>query len=299
MSRIVRVKIPATTANLGPGFDCLGMALDMWNTIDVKVGSFGFSISGEGAETLSRTKTNLIYRSIATPFKETGTPIPDLYISCTNVIPLSRGLGSSSAAIVGGLLAGNELCVRPLNQEQLLSLAAKIEGHPDNVTPALLGGCRIVVKDGSQLITEEVLVPSALRAVLFIPDMPMPTREARGILAPTVSREDAVFNIGRAAMLVTAFATGSFSHMRVATQDRLHQPARQAIFPAMPRIFEGALDAGALGVFLSGGGSTILALATESPENIQRAMEEAAEKVGVPGHSKIVRLSKQGAHVYQ
>lgn len=292
-----KVKVPATTANLGPGFDCLGMALDLWNTIEVKVGSSGFTISGEGSDTLSRGKTNLIYRSIAAVYDEFDNPVPELSIRCENLIPLSRGLGSSSSAIVGGLVAGNELCGRPFDQNKLLELAAQIEGHPDNVTPALLGGCRIVVKDGDHLVTTEVPVPDTLRAVLFIPDMPMPTHEARGILSPMVSREDAVFNIGRVALLVTAFATGSFAHLKVATQDRLHQPARQAIFPAMPQIFEGALEAGALGVFLSGGGSSILALATNSPEKLELAMTVAATKNGVTGHSRILGLSKQGAHL--
>ncbi len=299
MSKTVKVRVPATTANLGPGFDCLGMALDMWNTIQVKIGSEEITIYGEGSRTLNRGKRNLVYRSTCIPFKEVGLPIPKLSISCNNQIPLSRGLGSSSAAIVSGLVAGNELCGRLLTRDRILELATEIEGHPDNVTPALLGGCRIVVSDNGHLVTGTVPVPDVLTAVLFIPGMPMPTRQARNILSPTVTRGDAVYNIGRAALVVSSFATGNLETLAVATQDRLHQPARQAIFPAMSAIFTSALDAGALGTFLSGGGSTILALAKENQQEIGEAMAQAAKSNDMSGLVSVVAISKLGAHVVE
>ena len=297
MGETIRVRVPATTANLGPGFDCLGMALDLWNTIEVTAGKEGFSIYGEGSNSLSHGKRNLVFKSLSAVFGKAGLPVPRLSLVCTNEIPLSRGLGSSSAAIVGGLVAGNELCGRMLDQDSLLSLAVEIEGHPDNVTPALLGGLQIVVNDEGRLITQEVPFPQNLKAVLFIPDVPMPTHQARRILSPTVTREDAVYNIGRVALLIAAVATGGLQGLHVATQDRLHQPARQSIFPPMASIIEQAMEAGALGAFLSGGGSTILALAKESQDKIGEAMQDGARLHNVQGATKVVSISPQGAHV--
>ena len=293
----VTVKVPATSANMGPGFDCLGIALDIWNSVTVEVGSDGFVIRGEGKEDLKAGPSNLVYRSFRLPFEESGQPVPKVSITCKNEIPLGRGLGSSAAAVVGGLVAANEVRGRPLSSEQLLALAAETEGHPDNVSAALLGGCRIVVKDGTSLVTVAVPIPEDLRAVVFIPDVPMPTKQARSLLAAKVSRQDAVYNLGRVGMLVNALATGDFTHFSLATEDRLHQPARQTIFPAMKNIFRAALASGALGVFLSGAGSSVLALTRDREMTIGYEMAEAASKSGVGGTFKITRPTSQGAHV--
>ena len=295
--RRVTVKVPATSANMGPGFDCLGMALDIWNSVHAEVGSSDFVIRGEGEKHLPRSQTNLVYRCFSLPFKESGRPIPDVAITCENEIPLGRGLGSSSAAAVAGLVAGNELCERPLSQGDILELAARIEGHPDNVSAALLGGCHIVVRDGDRLLTSRVPVPEELQAVVFVPDVPMPTGQARSLLSPHILREDAVYNIGRMGLLVKAFATGDFTHLAIATEDRLHQPARQAIFPAMETIFRAALGAGALGVFLSGAGSSVLALTRDKVMTIGYEMADAAAKSGVGGTVKVTRPTEQGAQV--
>ncbi len=196
-------------------------------------------------------------------------------------------------------MAGNEVCERPLTSERLLELAASIEGHPDNVAPALLGGCRIVVRDEGGLTAASVLVPEGLKAVLFIPDVPMPTEQARGLLADTVRREDAVYNIGRAALLVRAFATNDMTYMATATEDRLHQPERQAIFPAMKNIIRAAIDAGAAGAFLSGAGSSVLALAECRELTIGYEMADAAAKSGIGGVIKIACPTSRGAHVVE
>ncbi len=299
MKQNVTVRVPATSANLGPGFDCLGMALDIWNSIAVRVGQSGFEVTGEGEDTLPRTKENVVARCFRIPFEEAGLPVPEASIACRNEIPLDRGLGSSSAAVVGGLVAGNEVCERPLTSERLLELAASIEGHPDNVAPALLGGCRIVVRDEGGLTAASVLVPEGLKAVLFIPDVPMPTEQARGLLADTVRREDAVYNIGRAALLVRAFATNDMTYMATATEDRLHQPERQAIFPAMKNIIRAAIDAGAAGAFLSGAGSSVLALAECRELTIGYEMADAAAKSGIGGVIKIACPTSRGAHVVE
>ena len=293
----VTVKVPATTANLGPGFDCLGMALDIWNSIQVEVGSPGFEVVGKGAETLPRGEENLVHESFCIPFSEAGQSVPSVSITCWNEIPLGRGLGSSSAAVVGGLVAGNEICDRPLTQERLLELAAGTEGHPDNVASALLGGCQIVVWEDGRLITSNVPIPEDLGAVVFIPNMTMPTDKARDLLPAKVARQDAVYNIGRVALLVRALSTGDLTHLAVATDDRLHQPARQTLFPAMKNIIKAALGVGALGVFLSGAGSSVLALTRERELTIGYEMADAATKSGIDGTVKITRPTNEGAHV--
>ena len=297
MLRRITVKAPATTGNMGPGFDCLGMAVDIWNSVHVEVDSSGFVVRGEGEGELPLDQSNLVFRCFRLPFLESGQQVPEVSITCENEVPLARGLGSSSAATVAGLVAGNEICGQPLSQEDLLELAAKTEGHPDNVAPALLGGCQIVVQDGPRLVTSTVPIPQELRAVVFVPDMPMPTSEARTILPTRVARSHAVYNIGRVGLLVRALVTGDFTHLAIATDDLLHQPARQTMFPAMKNIFRAALGAGALGVFLSGAGSSVLALAQGKEVTIGYEMAEAASKSGVGGTVKVTRPTSQGAHV--
>ena len=317
----ITVAAPATSANMGPGFDCLGIALDIWNTVTVEVGGSGFEITGEGAGELPADESNLVWQSIARVFAESGERMPKLGVRCHNDIPTTRGLGSSSAALVAGLTVGNRLCGDPFERDDLLQLAASIEGHPDNVAPAIFGGMRIAVTHDAPAVTVHdddysynttapvthaprvvsapVPVPDGLSAVLYIPNEPMPTEEARGLLGPEVSRSDAVFNIGRAALLVRAMATGDLSHLDIATDDRLHQPARRSIFFPMYNIIRAGMSAGALGAFLSGAGSTVLALATEKEFTIGYEMADAAAKSGLDGEVRITRPTEQGANVIE
>ena len=297
--RKVSVRAPATSANMGPGFDCLGLALDIWNVITVEAGTEGFHISGQGEDELPRDRSNMVWQSIARVFEETGRPMPPLTVTCRNDIPTARGLGSSSAALVGGLTAGNELCDRPFSQADLLRIAAEVEGHPDNVAPALFGGMQIAVYEGDSVINASVPVPPSLSAVLYIPTFPMPTEEARGLLGSEVPRSDAVFNIGRAALLVRAMACGDLKRLDIATDDLLHQPARQTIFFPMKNIIRAALGAGALGAFLSGAGSTVLALATDKEFTIGYEMADAAAKSGIDGEVRITQPTLHGASVVE
>ena len=297
---------------MGPGFDCLGIALDIWNTVTVEVGDPrvehegdvipakagpGFEIVGQGEGELPRDESNLVFQSIARIFEECDLPMPPLSVRCHNDIPTTRGLGSSSAALVSGLTIGNELCGSQLERDDLLQIVASIEGHPDNVAPAIYGGMQVAVSHGGRIVSAPVPVPETLSAVLYIPNVPMPTEEARGLLGGEVPRSDAVFNIGRAALLVRAMATGDLEGLDIATDDRLHQPARQTIFFPMNNIIRAALGAGALGAFLSGAGSTVLALATEKEFTIGYEMADAAVKSGLDGEVRITRPTKLGAHV--
>ena len=300
MMQGIDVQVPATTANLGPGFDCLGMALDIWNHVHLEVveEQTRVQVVGQGAKTLCTGRGNLVYRAAERYFQEVGIVIPPLSITCRNEIPMARGLGSSSAAIVSGLLGANAISGgSPPDLELLWKLAISLEGHPDNVTSALFGGCQIVVRDQDNLVRAAVQFPEDLRAVLFIPDMPVPTEKAREILPDHVSREDAVYNTGRVALLVNALATGKLEDLRVATQDRLHQPARQTLLPVMQLLFRSALDAGAVGAFLSGAGSTVLALTQGRELTVAYEMADTANKAGVSGEVKVTTPTVQGAHV--
>ena len=299
MKELVKLRVPATTANLGPGFDCLGMALDIWNQFELRTSEIPvLRVKGEGADSLSAGRDNLVYRAAERYFLEMGLAVPSLSITCRNQIPLARGLGSSSSAIVGGLLAASAVAeAKGQDLDLIWRLAVEMEGHPDNVTPALFGGCQVVVRDQETLLHAQVPFPEDLHAVIFIPDTPMPTEKARSILPPQVSREDAVYNTGRVAMLVNALATGRLEYLKVATQDRLHQPFRQALMPATRFLFRSALDAGALGVFLSGAGPTVLALTQGRELTVAYEMTDMANKAKLLGQVRITKPIMQGAHI--
>jgi homoserine kinase len=299
----ITVMSPATTANLGPGFDCLGMALDLWNRLEVLPGfpDAGdaplVEITGEGAGELPADERNLVYQSMEFLFREADQEMPPLRLRCHNQIPLKRGLGSSAAAIAGGLVAANAWCSHTFTSNDLLEMAATIEGHPDNITAAVLGGLQLVVMDQRQLYTVPVNVPPELHAVLFVPEFRIATTDARRVLPEKVSVADAVYNMGRTALLVAGMCANHPEYLGVATQDCLHQPYRQTLFPAMKVIFAAARAAGALGVFLSGSGPTIMALTQGREMTVAYEMAEAARQAGVEGKVQITKPAIRGAHV--
>ena len=300
LSRTLRIKIPATTANLGPGYDCLGMALDLWNSIEVGPTSLGrttVAVTGEGADELPTDGANLVCQAMASLGKRLGREIPPMTVKCHNGIPLKRGLGSSSAAIVGGLVAANHALGEALPEEELLELAVELEGHPDNVTPALLGGLRVVAEDEGRVITASVPIPADLTAVLFVPDVTISTQDARAVLPDRIDIKDAVYNMARVALLVNAMAGSPLEDLRYATGDRLHQPYRQKLFPAMKVIFAGAMAGGALGVFLSGSGSTIMSFTRGREMTVGYEMAEAARQAGIAGTIKVTKPTARGAHL--
>ncbi|MBM3925853.1 MAG: homoserine kinase [SAR202 cluster bacterium] len=298
--RSVTVEAPATTANLGPAFDAMGVALDIWNWLTMEAGGESrVEVEGQGSGELPKGRENVVYAAALRLFREAGVEAPPLRIRCRNKIPLKRGLGSSSAAIVGGLVGANALLGNPVSQERMLALAVEMEGHPDNVTPALLGGAQIVVTDGNKLVTSPVRMPTDLKVVLYVPNGTISTAEARKALPKQVSREDAVFNLGRAALLVNALASDRPQDLRAATEDRLHQPYREHLFPAMKVIIRDALKAGALGAFVSGSGPTVLALARGREMSIAYEMAEGARKANAPGETVITRPTEKGAHIIE
>lgn len=299
----IQVIAPATTANLGPGYDCLGLALDLWNRLEVTSPAVNseqgplVEIVGEGAEELETNHENLVYRSMGFLFNEADREMPPVQLKCYNEIPLARGLGSSAAAIAGGLAAANAICGQAFSGNDLLEMAATIEGHPDNVAAAVLGGLQLVVSDQDQIYTASINMPADLTAVLFIPELRIATTDARSVLPEKVSVADAVHNMSRTALLVAGMATNRPEFLGIATEDRLHQPYRQPLFPAMKLLFRAALDAGALGAFLSGSGSTVLALAQGREMTVAYEMAEAAKQADVAGRVHVTRPTQLGAHL--
>jgi homoserine kinase len=283
------VRAPATSANLGAGFDCLGLTLDLWNEVEAEPGA---SASDDGS--------NLILRAARATYALVGEAYPGFSLRCDNRIIFNRGLGSSAAAIVSGVLVANACLGGRLDATQLLALATRIEGHPDNVTPCLLGGVRVALRVNESCVMQaHVPVTLSLRAVCFVPDVHIPTAHARGLLPATVSLADAVFNVARSSLFVAALASGQPELLAEATRDRLHQPFRLPLFPAGEQLLDSALQAGALGTFVSGAGPTVMALCADeaSAASAARAFETTATELCVPGEVMHLALTDRGAHV--
>lgn len=299
--RTVRVRVPASATNLGPGFDVLGLALDLHNELEVRIlpdappGHVEVLVEGEGAAILERDTDNLAWKAIRLVYETVGAAVPALELRLHNAIPVSRGLGSSSTAIVGGLVAANALLSEPLDPEALLKLAVGMEGHPDNVTPALLGGFQVMSLTDTGLIHLRLPTPQGLRVVVCIPDRSVSTAEARRTLPNLYLRSDAVFNMGRTALLVAGLLTGETGVLRAAMEDRIHQPYRARLIPGFHEALAGALDAGALGACLSGSGSTMLAFTQGTDMEIGQAMVRAVRNAGADAEWRGLAVAETGA----
>jgi homoserine kinase len=284
------VRAPATSANLGAGFDCLGLALNLWNEVEAIPGV-----------TSRDDRENLILRAARAVYARADAPYPGFELRCTNRIIFNRGLGSSAAAITCGVLFANQYLGNPLPAPAVLDLAASLEGHPDNVAPCLLGGVRVALRgqDG-RVVQSGVPLAAPLSAVAFVPDLHVPTPHARGLLPETVTFADAVFNVSRASLFVAALASGQLELLAEATRDQLHQPFRLPLFPAAATLLESAMGAGALGAFVSGAGPTVLALCRDSRAQLGAVVEafrKTAADLNVQGETLCLALTERGAHV--
>ncbi|WP_347491447.1 homoserine kinase [Desulfoscipio sp. XC116] len=298
---MIRVQVPATTANLGPGFDCLGMALELYNIVEFYKITRGLvvEIEGEGAADLPRNENNLVYQAAKRVFDRTGYAPAGLRIRLVNGIPVGRGLGSSASAVIGGIIAANRLSGANLSKREMLALACSMEGHPDNIAPALLGGLVIYASVEAEITWTKIDLPAGLNAVVAVPDFAMSTRDSREALPHMVTMRDAVFNIGRAALLVAALQKGDLSVLGTAMEDKLHQAFRAGLIPGFKKVVSAARLAGARGVALSGAGPAIVALADNNQELIAEVMKETFRESGVNARSLILAPSPVGARALE
>ncbi len=298
-SHAIAVMVPATSANLGPGFDALGMALDLPLEVRIRVAAADRALGFQDDPDMPPVAGNLCFRAADALFRAAGLMRPRLEIETRVAIPLSRGLGSSAAAVVAGLLGANSLLGDPLETEALLGLATKLEGHPDNVAPALLGGLTAAAlrQDGKVRVAAVPVHPDVMAGLglaLVIPEFRLPTAAARAALPPSVSHRDATFNAGRAALLVAALASGRLDLLSDALEDRLHQPYRSALVPGMKQIMALGRDLGAYAVTISGAGPTLLAWCPrDRREVIGQGMAEAW---AVGAIARNAEISSQGAN---
>ena len=302
----IKVRVPSSTANLGPGFDVFGAALSLYNEFEAEyvpdAKKTYFMLKGVGKKSLPRGKKSLFWQAMQETFevlRETKFSLNNLNISINNNIPLSGGLGSSSTAIVGGIMLANALCKNKLDKSQIADLAIKTEGHPDNVIPTIFGGLCICSKNEAENYGTIINLPvPKLKVVLCVPSFELRTKCSRQILPKMIGINDVVFNMSRVALLTAAFCCADYSLLRQAMQDKLHQPYRCKMIPAMNEILQAALDAKAFGAFLSGSGPTLAALCSQKVAvNVQNAMKNAWKKERVSAKSYIVDFDIKGAMI--
>lgn len=298
MTQSITVHVPATTANIGPGFDCLGMALDLWNetTFSLDSDTLHISITGEGESQLPADGNNLIYQSFCRTWTEAGkTPPDNVRIACHNRIPLGSGLGSSSAAIVTGVIGANALMGNPFAESDMLRIATKIEGHPDNVAPAILGGLTVSVQQQQQVLTRRILAP-VWQVVVVLPAVSLSTETARRALPKTVPLADAVSNIGHTALVIQALQQGDLPLLQASLQDALHQPYRLPLIRGAAEAIQAAQALGAPAA-LSGAGPSVIAFC-ENGASVAEAMQAAFRREGVPSRTFLLTSTERGAHVF-
>lgn len=305
-SNRVVVRVPGTSANCGPGFDCLGLAATIYNDLDLTLledETLTVEASGDGAETIPTDDKNIIWRAARMVIERSGNgeKFKGGVLRMENRVPMSRGLGSSAAAIVAGLFAANEILDKPFSRNDILKFATEIEGHPDNVAPAIFGGFTVSTVDNrGQVQTFSFLPKIKLKLVVAVPDFPLSTRIARQVLPKSVPLKDAVFNVGRASMLIAALINGKEKFLAGAFDDALHQPYRTKLVPGMQEVFSAGKKAGALGVCLSGAGPCVIAF-TAADKHVENGvaveMVQAFKRNEVQAGALILDLDTRGAAV--
>lgn len=296
---MLKVQVPATTGNLGPGFDTMGMAFNLYNYVSIRStpGQLKICVQGEGKGEISRGKENIVYQAVKKVFKKINFHPEGLYIELENQIPVTRGLGSSASIIVGGMLAANFLTGERLTRDEILEMAVEMEGHPDNVAPALLGGMIVAVPGVKNIDYIKINPPEDLRVVVAVPDFQLPTKLARQAVPDQVSLRDAVFNIGHASLMAAALLKGDLELFGKMMEDKVHQPYRMHLIPGISEVFSAAKKAGALSAAISGAGPSLIAFTRENGEEIASAMESAFCKHGITSRIMFLRPEQNGAQV--
>ncbi len=292
------IRLPASTANLGPGYDVLGLALGMYNHVRVgpsNAEDHHIRVRGSGCEELPPDASNLFFTSATTLADRLGRTLAPIQADMEINVPLARGLGSSSTAIVGGVLAANRLLGDKLSRAELLDIATEIEGHPDNVSPCLYGGFTVSTVSDGHVTCVRAEPTKELKTVVVVPDFQLKTREARAALPNEVSHSDAVFNVGRACVVTAAILKGDLDALAAAMDDRLHQPYRTPLIPHYGRVIAAALKSGALGVVLSGAGPALFAIARQDAEGIGEAMAQIWRAEGIDAAVYALPVDLDGA----
>lgn len=259
--RIV-ARVPATSANLGPGFDCIGLALDIYNDIELDT------------ERSIHDEEHLVYKAVNAVFEYKNIPMMKIDVNVTGSIPIERGLGSSASCIVGGIVAANRLLGDIMSLNEMIDLAVKIEGHPDNIVPAFVGGIAVSIRNHGNTYYKRFDVPGKYKFEVMIPDFKLPTKIAREVLPEMIPRKDAVFNIGRAAFLIAGLLDDGTDIVNLAFEDKIHQPYRKILIPNYDEIFEYASECDSIGTFLSGAGPAIIAVADRKNLSFLKKMKK-------------------------
>lgn len=300
----VKVQVPGTTANCGSGFDAVGIACTIYNDLELtltETSGFSLKVTGEGAGAIPENERNIALQSIRMVLEKVGQGYSGIHIKMHNRIPLARGLGSSAAAIVAGLVAANAATGNTLTQQEIFDMATAMEGHPDNVAPAIFGGITVSIVSGDnqnkQAHCLRFMPDKPLNMIVAVPDFKLSTKAARQVLPQTFPLKDVVFNISRVALLIGALAQGEFQHIRYALEDKIHQPYREKLIPGMQNVFDAAIDSGALGAAISGAGPCLIAFAQGNTKKIGDAMVAAFAKHDVQAGYYELSIDPTGAKI--
>jgi homoserine kinase len=299
LSPMTTIRVPATTANLGSGFDCIGAALSMYNEFTftpIETESLVIAVQGLEAARVHTDASNLAYQAFLQLYSKIDRSPPVIQLEIKLGVPLARGLGSSATAIVGGLLGANAVAGNPLSPDEVMHLAIEMEGHPDNVVPALIGGCRLAATAASGWAIADIPWHDSVVPVVAIPDFELSTSEARSVLPTEYSRADAIFNTAHLGLMIRGLETGNAEWLSAALTDRLHQPYRQKLIPGYMDVEQAVVAAGGYGMVISGAGPTLLALAArEGAEGVARAMSDAWAVHDVRVQAQALSVDMQGA----
>lgn len=297
---MIKVRVPATSANMGAGFDTLGVALSLYNTLEISEIPKGLEVfSNNRYDYIPRDTNNLVYRSMMSVFNEVEYKPSGIRIVQNSEIPVTRGLGSSSACIIGGMIAANIISGRHLAYNNILDLAVKMEGHPDNVAPALYGGFCVSMVENSKTICHSTKLNSKIKFAVMVPDFFVATRKSRGTLPNTVLHSDAAFNVSRAAMFAMSLANGKTENLRYTVEDRLHQPYRKKYIDGMDEIFEKTYEFGSKATYLSGSGPTILSILDSDYREFNIGMTNFFKKNTQNWRCRILSIDNVGAIVQE
>lgn len=295
---MIRVRVPATSANMGPGFDSLGIALKLYNDFEFRELEDGLKFNGMPEEFCN--EKNIIYQAMKHCFDKAGYKIKGLEIGeVLQDVPVSRGLGSSSTCIVGGLVGANEILGKKFSNEELLEMAVEIEGHPDNVAPALLGGMVVAIVDENKTFYDKVDVKKGIKFVSIIPNFRLSTKKARSVIPQEISLKDGVYNVSRAALMVACFSSGKYELIKYACKDAFHQNYRSKLIPGFEEVYNKSYELGALGCYLSGAGPTIMAIINEEDERFSNKLREYLKIKGLEWDILELSIDDAGATIIE